>query len=318
VGADTDEIAITKNISEGLNIVAVGYPWAEGDNVVVCAEREHPNNVYIWLYLARLRGVQIKLVQSVDGRIPTEAVLDAIDDRTRIVTASTVSFLPGLRTDLDAIGEVCRQRDILLLADAAQSAGILKTDMRRTAIDALACSTQKGLLGLYGMGLLYVRKEWAERLAPTYLARFGVDLGDAHEADIGEPDFRFMPAARRFDLGNYNFTAATGLDASLDLLETAGAEAVEAHVLALARRMGEGLREEGLTIAGDPGAPDFANMVTIYDEGSKIDELSNIFKENKIKFSERRGAIRLSCHLYNSSDDVDEVIGVVRRWKRAT
>ncbi|MGV6873481.1 aminotransferase class V-fold PLP-dependent enzyme [Pseudochelatococcus sp. B33] len=316
IGADADDIAITKNISEGLNIVAVGYPWSAGDNVVVCAEREHPNNVYVWLYLARTRGIRVKLVESVEGRIPTDAVLAAIDDRTRIVAASTVTFMPGLRTDLDTIGEACRRRGVLLLADAAQSAGILKIDVRRTAVDAIACSTQKGLLSLYGMGLLYVRREWTERIAPTYLARFGVDLGDAHEADLGSPDFQFMPGARRYDLGNYNFTAARGLDASLMLLEAVGTEAIENYVVSLSRRLAEGLRGAGFAIAGDPAAADFASIVTVYDDGDTLASLSQFLKSNKVKFSERRGAIRLSCHLYNSTDDVDDVIDIASRFRR--
>ena len=85
---------------------------------------------------------------------------------------STVTFAPGFRTDVAALGRLCRERDVLLLVDAAQSAGVLHTDVQRSGIDAFAVSTQKGLLGLYGMGFLYCRRAWAERLEPAYLARF--------------------------------------------------------------------------------------------------------------------------------------------------
>ena len=104
---------------------------------------------------------------------------------------------------------------MLLLVDAAQSVGVQHTDVRASNIDALAVSTQKGLLALYGMGFLYVRREWAERLQPAYLARFGVDLGDAHEASLGGYDYKLAPGARRFDLGNYNFLATAAVDASM-------------------------------------------------------------------------------------------------------
>jgi selenocysteine lyase/cysteine desulfurase len=319
IGADADEIAITKNISEGLNIVAMGFPWVAGDNVVVCAEREHPNNVYLWLYLARTRGIEVKVVQSVDGQIPTEGILSAIDDRTRIVTASTVSFSPGLRTDLDTIGQACAERDIMFLVDAAQSAGILHLDVSRTPVGAVACSTQKGLLGLYGMGLLYCRRSWTERIPPTYLARFGVDLGDAdaHESDFGSTNFRFMPGARRYDLGNYNFTAAAAVDESLKLLESVGTEAIEQHVLGLSRRLAQGMLGAGFKIAGSPNAADFANVVTVYEDGrcaGALSAFSEYLQSNKVKFSERRGSIRFSCHVYNNQDDVDEVIRISSNW----
>jgi selenocysteine lyase/cysteine desulfurase len=99
-----------------------------------------------------------------------------------------------------------------------ETVGVQHTDVRASNIDALAVSTQKGLLALYGMGFLYVRREWADRLQPAYLARFGVDLGDAHEASIGGYDFQLAAGARRFDLGNYNFLATAAVDASMKQL----------------------------------------------------------------------------------------------------
>ena len=103
-----------------------------------------------------------------------------------------------------------RLRDLLTrfgLPEAVVAAGSqrLSPHLPASAIDALSVSTQKGLLGLYGMGYLYVRREWAERMRPAYLARFGVDLGkaDVHESDIGEHAYSLMPGARRFDLGRY-------------------------------------------------------------------------------------------------------------------
>ncbi len=87
-------------------------------------------------------------------------------------------------------------------------------------IDALAVSTQKGLLGLYGMGFLYCRQAWADQMQPAYLARFGVDLGDAHEAAIGSDFYTLMPAARRFDLGNYHFLGCAAANASMVQLQT--------------------------------------------------------------------------------------------------
>src|SRR5688572_6200923 len=176
IGAEADEIAYTKNISDGLNMIATAIHWHKGDNVVLCPELEHPNNVYAWLNLRRY-GVEVRMVPPRDGHIPVDALIERMDERTRVATVSTVSFAPGFRTDVETLGRACRERDVLLLVDAAQSVGVQHTDVRASNIDALAVSTQKGLLGLYGMGFLYCRKAWAEKLTPAYLARFGVDLG---------------------------------------------------------------------------------------------------------------------------------------------
>ena len=93
--------------------------------------------------------------------------------RSRVVTLSTVSFSPGYRTEIEPIGRAARERGVFLLADGAQSVGILHTDVGRLGLDGLAVSTQKGLLSLYGLGLLYVRRAWAERLRPASLRASG-------------------------------------------------------------------------------------------------------------------------------------------------
>lgn len=307
-----NEVAITKNVSEGLNAVAAAFPWREGDNVVVCTELEHPNNIYLWHNLARLRSIEIRVVLQEGDTVPTNAVLNAMDARTRIVTTSAVSFMPGLRCDLDQIGAACRERDVLFLVDGAQSVGVIGLDLQATPVDAFACSAQKGLMGLYGFGFLYVSEHWAERLMPAYLARFGVDLGDAHEADVGGDDFQLMPAARRFDLGNYNFTAAAGIDQTLKMLLSIGPDVVERYVVDLSRRLGSGLQEMGFQIAGNPEATHYAHIVTVFDSESRIGALAEYLSRCRVRFSLRRGAIRLSCHLYNSDEEVSALLDIMR------
>ena len=154
INAAPDEIAFTKNISEGLNMVATGFDWKRGDNVILCPELEHPNNVYPWLNMQRY-GLEIRTVASRDGHIPVEDMIARLDDRTRVATVSTVTFAPGFRTEVEKLGRACRKRGVMLLVDAAQSLGTTHTDVARDGIDALAVSTQKGLLGLYGMGFFY-------------------------------------------------------------------------------------------------------------------------------------------------------------------
>lgn len=306
-GVGADDVAMTKNISDGLNMIAWAFPWEAGDNVVVCAEREHPNNVYPWYHLARLRGIELRLVPPEGERIGARPVVAAMDSRTRMVSASSVSFMPGLRSDLEGIGAACRARGALFLVDAAQSAGVLALDLARLPVDAMACSAQKGLLGLYGLGLLYVAPDWAERLVPAYMARFGVDLGDAHEADIGSADYRLMPGARRFDLGNYNFTAAAGLDAVLEMMARIGPQAIEAQATGVARRLAQGALSAGLAVAGDPEGAEFAHIVTIRGSEARIAALAAHLEAQRCRFSLRRGALRLSCHVYNSLEDVLQV-----------
>ncbi|MBI4540875.1 MAG: aminotransferase class V-fold PLP-dependent enzyme [Gemmatimonadetes bacterium] len=323
INADADEVAYTKNVSEGLNAVATAIPWKPGDNVVLCPELEHPNNVYLWLNLRRRHGIEVRAVPARDGHIPSDVLVEAMDARTRVVTVSSVTFAPGFRTDLRTLADACRERDVLLLVDAAQSVGVLHTDVHELGVDAVAVSTQKGLLAFYGMGFLYCRREWAERLTPAYLARFGVDLGDAHEASMGDADYRLMPAARRFDLGNYNFLGATAADAAFDLLLELGTERIEKHAVSLAHRLARGMMALGLPVCGGEPGPHLGHIVTVGRLGAgqhdsaddaTINELYSHLRDKGVKHTIRRGVLRFALHLYNDETDVDRTLALTRHW----
>jgi cysteine desulfurase/selenocysteine lyase len=319
IHAAPDEIALTKNISEGLNMVATAFDWKRGDNVILCPELEHPNNVYPWLNMQRY-GLEVRAVSPREGHIPVDEIVARMDKSTRVVTVSTVTFAPGFRTDVETLGRACRERGVLLLVDAAQSIGVLDTDVNRCHVDALAVSTQKGLLGLYGMGFFYCRREWAERMKPAYLARFGVDLGDAHEATLGDLSFKFAPAARRFDLGNYNYAACTAVNASMQQLLAWRTGDIERHVTGLAHALARGFLDLGLAVSGGAPGPHLANIVTVgelsadhYATGSeRYNRLYEHLTANRVKLSIRRGTLRFSLHVYNNMDDVERVLDLTR------
>ena len=321
--ASADEIAFTKNVTEGIAAIAASIDWRAGDNVVLCPEVEHPANVYAWLNLQR-QGVEIRMVAPRGGSLPVDEMIARIDARTRAVTCATVSFAPGFRTDVATLGAACRERGVMLVVDAAQSVGVLDNDVGQLKIDALAASAQKGLLGLYGMGFLYCRREVAEAIQPAYLSRFGVDLGDASEADLGSFEYRLAGGARRFDLGNYNFTAALGLDTTLEYLAGFGQEAVERYVLGLSHKLARGLLALGLPVSGGEPGPHLAHIVTVgsisqgHDstEDARMQSLHDHLVEHRVKLSIRRGVLRLSLHLYNTERDVDRVLELAGEWAR--
>ena len=194
--------------------MAAAVDWQPGDNVVFCPELEHPNNIYCWQVLVE-RGVELRMVPARGGAIDTGAMAAAIDRRTRVVTTSSVTFTPGFRTDLAALGRACRDAGALFLVDAVQSLGVLDLNVEDAGVDALATSASKGLLGPAGVGFLFVRQAWAERLRPAYVARFSVERGAGHESEMENLDFRRLPNARRFEIGNYNYIGLAAVQASL-------------------------------------------------------------------------------------------------------
>ena len=325
INAEADEIAITKNVSEGLNIIATAFPWKAGDNVVLCPDLEHPNNVYPWFNLRDRAGIEIKAVPGRDGHISANDLIDAIDDRTRVVSLSTVSFSPGFRTKVEPVGKACRERGVFLLADGAQSVGILHTDVEHLGLDGLAVSTQKGLLSLYGLGFLFCRRTWADRFRPASLARFGVDLGDAHEAARGGPSYSLVAGARRFDLGNYNYPAAIACVRSMEIIGSLGTKTVETHVTGLAHGLAQGLLDLGLPVAGGGPGPHIGSIVSVGEFGSgghdttddpRIASLYKHLTEHGVRLSVRQGMLRMAFHLYNTEDDMCRVLEFANQWAR--
>jgi cysteine desulfurase / selenocysteine lyase len=325
IRVDPTEIAFTKNVSDGINAFASAIRWVRGDNVVICEALEHPANVYPWYNLKELLGIQLNRVNPENGQVPFERLIASADEKTRVITVSSVSFSPGARFPVGELGLFCRARGILLLVDAAQSIGILDTDVRALNIDALATSTQKGLLALYGGGFLYVRREVADGLSPRYLSRFGVQSDSHHEAASGALDrIRLAVGARRFDVGNYNFLAAIAVKHSLHDLHGLGIQNVENRVCSLATRLADGFNEVGLAVYGRDSKAQ-SHIVAVGNalsdhhdttDDRRILELYSYLVSRGVKLTIRRGLLRFSLHAYNNEDDVEQVIELVQQWQR--
>jgi cysteine desulfurase/selenocysteine lyase len=320
IRAKPAEIAVTKNVTEGLNIVANAIDWRPGDNVVVCAELEHPNNIYLWLSL-RERGVQVRAVPARNGAIDTQAMVDAIDARTRVLTVASVTFAPGFRTELAALGRACRAAGVLFLVDGVQSCGILDLDVEECAITALATSASKGLMGIAGHGFLYVREDWLERLRPAYVGRYSIERGKGHESEIEGHTYRLAPDGRRFEAGNYNWAGIVAVNASLEELLDIGTERIEPHAVGLATALADGLESQGLAVTQPPETVARSHIVTVGKLGAgdahashdpRLNRIGEALQSGNVKYTVRKGLLRFGFHCFNDESDVMRVLDIAR------
>lgn len=320
----TEDLAFTKNTSEGLNIVAAALRLKPGEKIVIAPAFEHPNNVFPWLWQAEIAGAEVRRVAPpADGDLEG-AIIATLDRDTRLVAVTAIDFATGRRTDLARLGEACRARGIFLLVDAAQSAGVLAEDLSALPVDGWATAAQKGLLGLYGLGLLYVRRDWAERMRPTALARFSVDLAESHEAAGPDDGWSLRPGAARFEIGNHNFVALAALEASLDLLLSIGRAEVERRAVGAAAALRDGVAQIGLRTL--PLAPAHrGHIVSVGDrlgsghdstETPWIQSLSDHLRTAGVVHSVRRGILRLSTHVHALPDVVATALAEMERWRR--
>jgi len=301
VSADRDEIAFISSTTHGIGLIAEGFPWRDGDSVVSAAE-EYPSNLYPWMNLAS-RGVSLRLVESRDGRIEIDDLIAAMDDSTRVLSISHVEFASGFRHDLDALAELCLARGVALFVDAIQGLGPLLIDVRRTPIDFMAADGHKWLLGPEGAGLLYVRRDWIERLRPIGVGWHSV-VGSYNSP---RNEFRLKDSAQRWEGGSFNMPGLLSFGASVGLFLELGPAAVSCRILEIARAVRELAAAAGWTIYGSTREADRSAIVVLERKGVDPNKAVRELFQQGVVASCRRGRLRISPHVYNNQDDLDRL-----------
>lgn len=304
-GASPEEIAFTKSTSDSISLISQSLELTAGDNVIICPQIEHANNVYPWLHL-RDHGIKVRTVPADRYRFPLDAAMDLVDDRTRVVSLSSTSFVTGARADLAAVTAACHDRDVFVLVDGVQEFGAMHMDLPDLGVDAMGAATQKMLLSSYGLGVLFCRRDWAERMRPPSLTRMGVDWGEGHESDLSD-DYRYRDGAPRFEVGNPNFAGLFALDGALSLIEDVGPAVIEGHVRRLAGRLLDGLADRPLEVLTPPD--EHAGLVVFRPQD--LDTVQAALTAAGITVAVRRGAIRASVHVFNVDQDVDHLLDVL-------
>ncbi len=304
IGAGEDEIAFTKNTSDGVSMVANGLNWNTGDNVVTTSV-EFPANMYPWLAL-RARGVEVRTVLEEDGRIPLERIIEAIDNRTRVVAISSVQFASGFRTDLASLGEYCASKGVFLSVDGIQSLGALPIDVQGMQIDFLAADGHKWLCAPEGAGVFFVRKEIQGHLRPTSIG--WASMKDAF--NFSRYEFEFADSAKRYENGTHNIPGIFALGGALEIIEEVGIETISQRILMLTNRLVEGLRSKGYRIVSSRERGEASGVVAFVSDSHDHDKLrDHLEEEHRIVISVRSGRLRASPHFYNTEREIDQLVG---------
>ena len=300
-----DRIAFVDNTSNGLNILAQGITWKPGDRVIL-NDIEFPSNVYPFLNL-KSQGVEIDFVKSRNGIVSAEDVIDMIRPTTRLVSISQVQFLTGYRVDLRKIGEICRKKNIIFCVDGIQGIGAFPLDVVEEKIDFLACGTQKWLMGLQGLAFIYISEELQDQITPKYVGWTSVE----DSWNLLHYDLKLKKAADSFQTGTTSAIGVCALNASLDLFNLYGFENVTRDILSNTKYFINKLDSIGLS-------PIMLGIEQLYLSGivsftcSDAKAYFEKLTAANVQCALREGIVRLSPHYYNTHEEIDRVIEILK------
>jgi cysteine desulfurase/selenocysteine lyase len=320
INAHEDEIALVESTTHGLSVAADAIPLERGARVII-SDLEFMQVAIPWVQKCHTLGIEIDVAAHHDGQVRIEDIASKIVPETKVIAVSSVQWTNGFRVDLKSLSALCRERDIWLVVDAIQQLGAMPIDVRATPVDFLICGGHKWLNSPFGTGFMYINGHSVERLnRPTagYLSVEPPDGGwgnyfqDPSTSPVRE--YRFVSGARRFELGGTaNYPGAIGLAASLRLINELGPAQIAEHIEGLTDHLIRRLRTLGFEVL-TPAAPEQRAGIVTFSAGDQEEnvKLMERLLSRKILVSVRYtsgvGGIRVSCHFYNSEQDIDALL----------
>ena len=298
IHVSAEEIAFDMCTGSGLNIVVNGTDWRKGDNVVFPEWEHNP----LHTHTTARHGVEPRVWRPKGGIFDTGDLEKLMDDRTRLVQVSQVSYVNGQRLDLGEVAETAHSNGAKVLVDATQAVGAIDVDYRRDDVDYVSFAPYKYLMGPTGLSFLYVKRENLAGLTPDRTGWKNQIWGGDNPEDPVDLD-----TAEKFEYGTLHFQGLYAMERSLEYLNNVGMDDVEKRNLMLSRYIYDRLSSLGKK-PFMPEPPE-STVVSYFQKGAV--ELAARLKSMKIKVTGRSAHgdhIRVSNHFYNTREDVDRLM----------
>lgn len=298
LGSDQAEIGLLPSASAGIAAVHALINWQPGDNLVVLtSDLEFPSVVIPAHQLVRERGVELRVVGHDDWTVAPEAIAAAVDDRTRLISVSHVSYRTGYCLDLQQLRAELGDHPAMLLMDATQSLGVIPVPA--ACCDFLVASSCKWLMAPHGIGVFY----WNRERQPDATPR---DVGWYSVVDDLRAPYELKPGAERFELGSPSWATAYVMTESLKIIEELGIEHIEQHVFDLGESLLDGLDRLGIEPITPRNPKQRAGIVSWLDDDPAV--TAERLAEQGIWVTGSAGRIRASFHLYNSQTEIEALV----------
>jgi selenocysteine lyase/cysteine desulfurase len=313
INAPAEDIILANSASYGLHLIANGFPWRAGDEVLVM-RGDFPSDILPWLGLEP-RGVTIRQLAPCGRVLEPQEVEAAIRPGTRLLCLTWVHSLSGWAIDLDAIGAICRAREVTFVVNGAQAVGVRPIDVRTAPIDSLISVGWKWLLGPYATGFCWIRPELLAEL--RYNQTYWLSMLTADDLGREQLDLtlRADPGAARYDIfATANFFNFKPWAASVEYLLGQGVESVRTHDDALVQRLIDGLDRRKYRLTSPEAGPQRSSLVFIEpQERGRAEDIYRVLQTERVHAAFRAGALRFSPHIYNTADDIERALTALHR-----
>lgn len=317
LNSDPSKTILTKNTTEGINLIANSYPWEAGDHIVTTV-LEHHSNLLPWLRLQK-KGVKVTIVNpDIKGRVDISSIENAFTEKTRLVAINHVSNVFGSVQDVKSITKLAHRYGMKVLVDGAQSAGHMPVSLKELNCDFFATAGHKGLLGPQGTGVLYIKE-------PDVLD--SASVGGGTVSDVEGYTYVLEPSPACFEAGTPNIPGVIGLGRAVEYVEEIGVSEIEEHEIKLSMEAAKRLSE--LEHVEVYGPEDREGIVPFNVKGLHSHDVALILDQTRkicvrsghhcaiptIRFLNVDSTVRASFALYNTEEEVDILVNAVEGLK---
>lgn len=314
VNAPAEDIILANSASYGLNLIASAYRWSEGDEVLVM-DGDFPSDILPWLRIERDHGIKVVRIRPRGAVVEPDELRRAITTRTRLFCTTWVHSFSGFAVDIDALGAICRDRDVHFVLNGSQALGACPLDLLGSPIDAFVSVGFKFLCGPYGTGFAWIRPELRDQLRATKAYWLAMQTVEDLGKEKVEAELRDGLGARAYDIfGTANFINFAALSAAVEHLTDLGLERICGHDQALVSRFIDGIGPHyTVTSPKERGQRRSTLVCFSHKNRDKNGAIHEALRRAGIYIASRVGLMRLSPHLYNRAADIDRVLEGLHR-----
>ncbi|MEP7359158.1 MAG: aminotransferase class V-fold PLP-dependent enzyme, partial [Anaerolineales bacterium] len=310
--AGPEEIAFTRNATDGINLVLAGIDWQPGDEVITTDE-EHEAMNHPLLYLQKMKGLKVVRVQVSPKAEVMRARLDAAaTSKTRLIAVSFVTCETGTRLPVKAISDWGAEHNVRVLLDGAQVSGAIPIDVRQIGCDFYASNGHKWLSGPKGTGFFYCRRERMGELSPAH-----VGAGSLEKVDLATGQAEPFLTGQRFEFGTRAWALQAGLGCSLDWFDSIGWDNVYRHIAALSGYLKSAILDRPyLKLISPVPFEESSGLVAMVFQDRNAQEISNELREKSKIYTRvvsHFNVLRIATAHFNNPTDIDTLIHALDR-----